>query len=48
MQFQKLDVPVLPIDDCAAMMESELSDRMLCAGYPDGSHDSCTVCKTTL
>ncbi|OXA51718.1 Transmembrane protease serine 6, partial [Folsomia candida] len=46
--LQKLDVPVLPIDDCAAMMESELSDRMLCAGYPDGSHDSCTVCKTTL
>ncbi|CAG7722478.1 unnamed protein product [Allacma fusca] len=40
--LQKLDVPVIDLDKCRAMMPHELTDRMICAGFEEGKKDACT------
>jgi len=41
--LQKLDVPVLSSESCSKMMEFDLTDRMLCAGFQQGVKDACLV-----
>jgi hypothetical protein len=41
--LQKLDVPVIDLDECVDMMKFPLTERMLCAGFQEGVADSCTV-----
>lgn len=40
--LQKLDVPIIDLADCSKMMDMDLPERMLCAGYKDGGQDACT------
>jgi len=39
--LQKLDVPIIKLADCSKMMGFPLTERMLCAGYPQGGKDAC-------
>jgi hypothetical protein len=34
--LQKLDVPIIEAEECQDMMEMDLPERMLCAGYKQG------------
>lgn len=39
--LQKVDVPLVPRTDCNAAYKGEITDRMICAGLPQGGKDSC-------
>jgi len=39
--LQKLDVPIIATKKCEDMMDFELTDRMMCAGYEQGGRDAC-------
>lgn len=43
-QLQKLEVPVLPHSTCERLYKNLFTDRMMCAGFVKGGHDSCQVC----
>lgn len=39
--LQKVDVPLVAKNTCNYLHKGQITDRMLCAGYPDGGKDSC-------
>lgn len=39
--LQKVDVPLVSQNDCNKSYRGQITDRMICAGYPDGGKDSC-------
>jgi hypothetical protein len=41
--LQKLDVPVMDSQHCANIMNFDLTDRMMCAGFDRGGKDACMV-----
>ncbi|CEJ93228.1 hypothetical protein VHEMI08836 [[Torrubiella] hemipterigena] len=44
-QLQSVEIPVISRDDCATLYEKyndTITDRMICAAYPDGGKDSCS------
>lgn len=40
-RLQKVDVPLVPHDACNKSYKNTVTDRMICAGYPQGGRDSC-------
>lgn len=44
-QLQVVEVPIISLDDCKKAYNSTLivTDRMFCAGVPEGGKDSCQV-----
>lgn len=40
-RLQKVDVPLVLHDVCNQSYKNAITDRMLCAGYPQGGRDSC-------
>lgn len=39
--LQKLKVPIIATDECEDMMDFDLTDRMMCAGFEQGGQDAC-------
>jgi trypsin len=39
--LQKVDVPLVTEKDCNQSYKNDITERMLCAGYPQGGKDSC-------
>lgn len=43
-QLQVVDVPLVSLEECrAAYGTSSITDRMVCAGFPEGGKDACQV-----
>lgn len=45
-RLQKADVQVIREQDCRRFYPIQISSRMLCAGFPQGGVDSCSVSST--
>lgn len=41
--LQCVEVPILSDKDCQHSYPGRLTDRMVCAGYPEGGKDACQV-----
>ncbi len=39
--LQKVDVPLVSNKECNVSYKNEITDRMICAGYPQGGKDAC-------
>ncbi|XP_036396308.1 coagulation factor VII [Megalops cyprinoides] len=39
--LQRLEVPLVPLQDCREQTGLNITDNMLCAGFPEGGQDSC-------
>lgn len=43
-QLQVVEVPIVSLEDCrAAYGASSVTDKMICAGFPEGGRDACQV-----
>lgn len=43
-QLQVVEVPLVSLAECrSAYGSSSITDRMVCAGYPEGGKDACQV-----
>ncbi|MNT55643.1 Trypsin [compost metagenome] len=40
-RLQKVDVPLVTTESCNISYKNEITDRMMCAGFPEGGKDSC-------
>ncbi len=40
-RLQRVDVPLITAATCNAAYRNQITDRMICAGYPEGKKDAC-------
>lgn len=46
--LQCVNVPVVPAADCLKSYPGQITDNMICLGFPEGGKDSCQVSSVNL